>query len=79
MQLFSIGLYQLDEDGRVQTQPDGTPTPTYGFADIKTFARVFTGYGYFGSNTPTLRHGNPIFSDRWSWLTSGTIPMLRPS
>lgn len=61
MQLFSIGLYQLEEDGRIQTQPDGTPTPTYGFADIKTFARVFTGYGYFGSNNTNFTTRQPDF------------------
>ncbi len=61
MQLFSIGLYQLDEDGKIVLQVNGTPTPTYGFEDIKTFARVFTGYGYFGSNNTNFLNRQPDF------------------
>jgi uncharacterized protein (DUF1800 family) len=46
MQLFTIGLYQLNTDGTVKTGSDGKPIETYGQSDITNLARVFTGYDY---------------------------------
>jgi uncharacterized protein (DUF1800 family) len=46
MQLFSIGLYQLNQDGTRQQDADGNEIPTYSNADIREFARVFTGLTY---------------------------------
>lgn len=43
MQLFSIGLYQLNPDGSRKTNHRGQPIPTYNNGDIKELARVFTG------------------------------------
>jgi uncharacterized protein (DUF1800 family) len=43
MQLFSIGLWQLNPDGTRKLDQDGNPMPTYDIEDIKQFARVFTG------------------------------------
>lgn len=44
MQLFSIGLYQLNSDGSLQLDAGGQPVPTYGDADVKGLAKVFTGW-----------------------------------
>jgi uncharacterized protein (DUF1800 family) len=44
MQLFTIGLYQLNPDGTEKKGPDGRPIETYGQDDIMNLARVFTGY-----------------------------------
>jgi uncharacterized protein (DUF1800 family) len=46
MQLFSIGLVELNLDGSVQLDGDGDPIPTYDQDDIKELARVFTGWTY---------------------------------
>ena len=46
MQLFSIGLVQLDIDGSVKTDAAGQPIPTYDQAVIEGFARVFTGWNW---------------------------------
>ena len=43
LQLFSIGLYALKQDGTVKTV-DGVPQETYVQADIFNLARVFTGW-----------------------------------
>jgi uncharacterized protein (DUF1800 family) len=43
MQLFTIGLYELNSDGSVKTDLFGNTTPTYTNADIQGLARVFTG------------------------------------
>ena len=42
MQLFTIGLYQLNMDGSVKTS-GSTPLETYTPADVSGLARVFTG------------------------------------
>ena len=44
MQLFSIGLVQLNLDGSVRTDAAGQPIPTYNQDVIEGFARVFTGW-----------------------------------
>jgi uncharacterized protein (DUF1800 family) len=44
MQLFSIGLVQLNPDGTVRTDSTGQPIPTYGQEEIEGYARVFTGW-----------------------------------
>jgi uncharacterized protein (DUF1800 family) len=46
MQLFTLGLYQLNNDGSVKTSTTGTPLETYTQDDITNLARVFTGYNW---------------------------------
>ncbi|MBW8812448.1 MAG: DUF1800 domain-containing protein [Caulobacterales bacterium] len=53
MQLMTIGLYQLNLDGTVKTDPSGRPLPTYTADDISGLAKVFTGYSYY-SPKPTV-------------------------
>lgn len=43
MQLFSIGLFELNEDGSRKKDAAGRDIPTYDNRDIKELARVFTG------------------------------------
>ncbi|WP_282151966.1 DUF1800 family protein [Ruegeria atlantica] len=43
MQLFSIGLFELNPDGTEKLDASGDPIPTYDNRDIKELARVFTG------------------------------------
>jgi uncharacterized protein (DUF1800 family) len=45
MQLFTIGLYELNQDGSRKTDGQGNWIPTYDQADIKELAKVFTGLG----------------------------------
>jgi len=49
MQLFTIGLHELNIDG-TQILVNGAPVPTYTQADVSEYARVFTGWGYAVSN-----------------------------
>ena len=42
MQLFTIGLWMLNEDG-TRVQDAGRDVPTYSNEHIMNFARVFTG------------------------------------
>ncbi|TAL14193.1 MAG: DUF1800 domain-containing protein [Aquabacterium sp.] len=46
LQLFSIGLYELNPDGTQKLGSDGQPIETYGQEDIVKLARVFTGWNF---------------------------------
>lgn len=50
MQLFTIGLWELNQDGTRKTDGGGNFIPTYSNADITELARVFTGYWFGGQN-----------------------------
>lgn len=74
MQLFSIGLHQLNIDGSLKRDSLGNPIPTYNQKDIKELAKVFTGLSagragqFSNSNTPVkFGHGN--------WQTDFSFPM----
>lgn len=60
MQLFSIGLFELNQDGTRKLDQQGNPIPTYSNDDIKEYAKIFTGLapaGYY-----------------WSWEDYTTYP-----
>ena len=46
MQLFTIGLYELNPDGTPKLDANDRPIETYGQSDITNLARVFTGYDW---------------------------------
>lgn len=50
MQLFSIGLFELNDDGSERLGTDGQPLATYDNRDIAEFAKVFTGLSWGGDN-----------------------------
>jgi len=54
MQLFSIGLYQLDISGQAILDNQGNKIPSYQQADVENLARVFTGWDLVANK----RYGN---------------------
>ena len=55
LQLFSIGLEELNPDGTLQLDGSGNPIPTYTQDTIEGFAHTFTGWTYptkAGRNRP---------------------------
>lgn len=46
MQLFSIGLVQLNQDGSVKLDAQGQPIPTYDQHSLREVARALTGWTY---------------------------------
>lgn len=56
MQLFTIGLWELNEDGTLEFDNQGNAIPTYNNDDIAEFAKVFTGL-----RRPFDRHNIEIF------------------
>jgi uncharacterized protein (DUF1800 family) len=49
MQLFTIGLNELQPDGTLRLDISGQPIPTYTQDTIVQTAKVFTGWGYYQS------------------------------
>jgi uncharacterized protein (DUF1800 family) len=66
MQLFSIGLVELNIDGTEKLDPQNQPIPTYDQAVIEGFAHVFTGWTYAGVNN---------FHTQWPPEASQYTPM----
>jgi Uncharacterized protein conserved in bacteria len=66
MQLFSIGLVELNIDATPKLDNNNNPIATYGQDDIKALARVFTGWN----------HGT--INQWWEWTSAGdseVVPM----
>ncbi len=49
MQLFTVGLIELNLDGSVKVDAQGQPLPTYDQSVVEGFANVFTGWNYSGA------------------------------
>ena len=62
MQLFTIGVNKLNDDGTNQLDAAGKLIQTYSQADVETLARVLTGFGY-----PTKPGLAPDFWQNWSF------------
>ncbi len=70
MQLFTIGLYQLNDDGSYKTDASGNRIETYTLSDVSNLARVFTGY-LINMNT------SPLSSVLWRVQTVATPQFTR--
>lgn len=64
MQLFSIGLYQLNADGSLKLS-GGKPIETYTHDDVAGLAKVFTGWSWAGPDQSAARfYGGTADPDR---------------
>lgn len=68
MQLFTIGLVELNDDGTVRLDGDGNPIPTYDQEITKAFASVFTGWMY----------GNAPYWYWADWFNESTTLAMKP-
>ncbi|HST22826.1 MAG TPA: DUF1800 family protein [Blastocatellia bacterium] len=61
MQLFSIGLWKLNQDGSQQLDGQGNPIPAYDQNDVRQLALALTGWTFntASGNSPT--HENPNY------------------
>ncbi|HSG63086.1 MAG TPA: DUF1800 family protein [Pseudomonadales bacterium] len=66
MQLFTIGLVELNSDGTPKLDAAGNTIPTYNQDIIKAFASVFTGWIYGNANNWWFQ---------WPNATSDIVPM----
>jgi uncharacterized protein (DUF1800 family) len=53
MQLFTIGIYDLNLDGSVKTDSAGKKLETYSSNDVSELAKVFTGYDFDPAYSPS--------------------------
>jgi uncharacterized protein (DUF1800 family) len=74
MQLFSIGLYNLNNDGSQILDGNNNPIPTYDNEDIKELAKVFTGLYPGGINRYVTWTSNPYFG-LGIWGADLALPM----
>ena len=73
MQLFTIGLYELELDGTIITDENGVEVPSYDNSDIGELARVFTGLGPAQYWAPWVDYSEEIV--QWGvWYN--TIPYI---
>jgi len=67
MQLFTIGVHQLNQDGTRVLDAEGQPVETYDNEDVTGIAKVFTGWSWAGPDTETSRFnggGSPSYPNR---------------
>ena len=73
MQLFSIGLFELNNDGSRKKDAQGNDIPTYRNSDIGELAKVFTGLGAGGvMENPWV--DNPFFGMDF-YIADKLVPM----
>ena len=66
MQLFSLGLWQLNDDGTRIIDANGDYIPTYTQHDVTTLSRAWTGFELWsdrGNTEPDSRGNRPSFID----------------
>lgn len=69
MQLFTIGLNELQPDGTLKLNPSGLPIATYNNETIQEMAKIFTGWAFASDNTnnPNLfRRNRPAYIEPMS-------------
>ena len=73
LQIFTIGVDMLNDDGTPKLDAAGKPIPSYGQADIETLARVLTGYTF-----PTMPGKTPGFWENDHYFIGDMIPFNAP-
>ncbi len=64
LQLFSIGLYMLNQDGALILDGQGHPIPTYDQTTIDNLSKVFTGWTFCNTgNCPNAVPGSVNYKD----------------
>ncbi|HUR36544.1 MAG TPA: DUF1800 family protein [Terriglobales bacterium] len=71
LQLFTIGLYMLNEDGTFQLDGNGERIPSYTEAQVQAFARALTGWTYVARN-PLQQ----AFPQSFTGNTDRSVPMI---
>lgn len=61
MQLFTLGLTQLNMDGSKVLDGNGNPVPTYNQAQVTNMAKVLTGWTYPTAPGATAKTNNPAY------------------
>ncbi len=64
LQLFTIGLFRLNQDGTLQRDANNNPIPTFDQETINNFSKVFTGWSFCaGASCPNGEPGLVNYKD----------------
>ena len=66
LQLFTVGVYELNQDGTLVRDASNNPIPTYDQARIDNFTRIFTGWTFcnvVSTACPSYQSGIPNYID----------------
>lgn len=78
LQLFTVGLWQLNPDGTRRLDASGNPITTYGNAEVTAFARVFTGLSWARNVERNDSTGGVTVSPASSFFITGWGDYLAP-
>lgn len=76
MQLFTIGLYELNLNGTIKTDATGNPIQTYFDDDIRNLAKVLTGFGAGSLTQEGVDQDRPLNFKTSANLLNYTTPMV---
>ncbi len=63
LQLFTIGLFMMNQDGTLQLDGSGNPIPTYDQNTVNNFTKVFTGFTFCNTGCPNSAPGIVNYKD----------------
>ncbi len=76
LQLFTVGLYMLNEDGTFQVDGTGQRLPAYTEEDVQEFARAFTGWTYQRNDGTINSNLTQNFNANGTAGTNRRLPMI---
>ncbi len=72
MQLFTIGLYQLNPDGTQKLDSSGNPIPTFNNTHVMGLAKVFTGFSWRRALEARAIRRGPTAACTWGLVSART-------
>ncbi|MGB6034668.1 MAG: DUF1800 family protein, partial [Cryomorphaceae bacterium] len=76
MQLFSIGLFELKQNGTLKLDSNGNPIPTYDAEDIRNMAKVMTGLGAGAITDEGIQSGRELNFNSTANILKYTTPLV---
>jgi uncharacterized protein (DUF1800 family) len=76
MQLFSIGLFELNQNGTLKLSSNGDPIPTYNADDIRNMAKVMTGFGAGAITEEGVENGRELNFNSTANILDYTVPLV---
>ena len=70
LQLFTVGLFMLNQDGTLILDGQGNPIPTYDQTDVDNFTKVFTGWTLCNVGCPNSLPSTPNYKDPMTIVTA---------
>lgn len=74
LQLFAVGLFELNQDGTLKLDGNNNPIPTYDQNGVNNFTKVFTGWSFCNTGCPNSAVGVVNYKD--PMILTGTPPNI---